>query len=103
MTEEQISQTVNDIRAIANNHVISTGTIIGLSTNPHNAQHLWTIDTHKDSEANYTVKLDSLEDAISIIHEFSNNPKEDILKYFEERYSPNEENYLHYSRTPIGV
>lgn len=103
MTEEQINQIVDKITEIANNPTISTGTITGLSMNSANTNHYWTINTHRDTLANYSIKLDSLNDAISVIQKFSNDPKEDIVRYFQNKFSPNSENYLHYSKTPIGV
>lgn len=102
MTEEQIDKVLDNIREIKENPLIYTGTIVGLTINPENVNHKWIISTDNNVNANYSVKLDSLDDAVNIIHKFSGNSKKDILKYFKNKYIPDEENYLHYIKAPIG-
>lgn len=80
MTEQQINQIVENIRGISESPYIVTGTITGISLNPSNIEHIWTISTEKNSVANYSVKVDSLDDIVAIIHLFSGNSKDDISK-----------------------
>jgi len=98
MTEKQIKEVLIKICEISNNPIISKWSQTGLSLNPNNIKHSWLIDIYKNTESDFSIKIDSLEDAVNIIHNFSKEPKEDIITYFRNKYDSNKENYLHYTK-----
>lgn len=98
MLDKEIDLIVDEITIIAKTHFSTFGGIKAVSMSENNFKHGWNIDYDNKFNGDYSVKIDSKNDAIEIIHRFSNEPKLQI-KEFLDKYHEKSPMYLHYHKT----
>jgi len=94
-------QILSGIKDIASTPFSKSMGINAISFNVNNFNHNWVVNGLKTFPSDYTVQLDNINQAVEIIHEFSNNPKNGILKGLKSISTYTEEPpfYLHYFKT----
>lgn len=77
MKEIEINNIVNELKEIAKQNT-STFVNPAISINPNNFLFSWLIENSENNEFTKSIKIDSINTAIDIIHLFSNNNKNEI-------------------------
>ncbi|HAY3533816.1 TPA: hypothetical protein JRX32_000402 [Elizabethkingia anophelis] len=95
MTKEQISEYLKSLKEIAYHKQLPNF----VTNSAKNYDYRWILNNNSSYRCDKTIPIDTIEDAIEIIHMFSNDPKEFIrLSLESQTYSKEPPLYLHFTK-----